>query len=708
MSVEANQRQLPTENPSAILNATDKVVPPETRILLSLGPKFALPYSDSTQIPWFHLIADVENTLSAHTESTIRDQTRCQIINKIQNFINRNTPFNDPLSKFCKSAVNITKKFIKTNPDVLITEADKGNRTVIMSLADYDSKLAQLIGDTNTYKQVSSDPTGGYERKNNNIVHRLHALKLIDTRTKYTLTSYNAVCPRIYGQPKAHKPNLPLRPVVPNTTSPTYHLCKYIAGILQRSFKSQYNAVDSNTFCEHVNQLTIPPDHVLVSFDAVSLFTNVTKEVVIHDIISMWDEIRENTNINLDLFLEIVDFCVGASCFCFRQKFYVQISGTAMGSPLSPILADIVMENLLRRAITAANILPEYIRKYVDDLFLVLHKDQVNAVLATFNSQNPRILFTCEVEENGRLPFLDLLVIRDEDGSVKTDWYAKPISSGRILNYYSFHPSDQKLAVVNNFIDRVRRLSTTRSREEQELLIHQHLSKNDYPHSLINRLLHQPPRTDNPEKPTIYRSIPYVHGLSSSIKRILHKSNTQIGISHSYKNTVGHLYKNAKDPVSDLSKCNVIYRIDCRDCPSTYIGMTTNKLRNRMYGHQTHVNTLERKLLEGHQYTDPEILQLQEKSALIHHCIQHQHRFNIGNPSIVDITHRKQALQVLEMCHISTTSNTVNHRTDTDNLSCAYAHLLASIKDQRVERIALSTNRNNRRETDDQTADPTT
>ncbi|XP_062711892.1 uncharacterized protein LOC134289674 [Aedes albopictus] len=173
-SVAVNQSQLPTENSSAVLNATNKTIPPETLILLSLGPKFALPYTNIAQMPFFHLIADVENILAMHTDIAVREQTRCQIINKTQNFVNKNRPLGtDPLEKFCRTASNITKKFIKTNPDILITEADKGNRTVIMHLDDYESKMAQLIGDTSTYQQVNSDPTSRYERGNNNITHKL-------------------------------------------------------------------------------------------------------------------------------------------------------------------------------------------------------------------------------------------------------------------------------------------------------------------------------------------------------------------------------------------------------------------------------------------------------------------------------------------------------------------------------------------------------
>ncbi|XP_055527183.1 uncharacterized protein LOC129719802 [Wyeomyia smithii] len=500
---------------------------------------------------------------------------------------------------------------------------------------------------------------------------------------KYKLTSYNAVCPRIYGQPKAHKPNIPLRPVVPNTTAPTYDLCEYIADILQRSLTSQYNARDSKSFCEYINNLSIPADHILVSFDVASLFTNVTKDVVTHDIIMMWSNIKEHTGINLDFFLEIIEFCLGASFFYFRGKFYRQINGLAMGSPLSPILAGIVMENLVTKAITQAHVPVQFIRKYVDDLFLVLHKDQVDHTLAIFNEQNPNIKFTCEKEDRGRLPFLDLLVVRHDDGSIKTDWYAKLISSGRILNYHSFHSTDQKLAVVRNFIDRVRGLSTIKTDEEKNQVIYSQLRKNDYPHKLICRMLIQPARDDRLEKPSSFKSSPFIHGLSTTIKKILQNSDPTTSISFSNQNTVGHLYHTAKDPVPYKNKSNVVYQIACRDCHGKYIGMTSNKLRCRMYGHQSHVNTLDKLLPNGHQNEEHEIQQLQGETAMIDHCIQYNHRFDLNTPAILDSAYKTQALQVLEMCHIATTTNTVNHRTDADNLSCAYANLLLSIKYRR-------------------------
>lgn len=194
---------IPTVNQKALFNATNKPTPPETSILLSMGPKFALPYTDICSMPLFHVIADIENILTDQKDSSIRETTRCQLINKMQNFIHHriSTHIPTPLEKFCKSAVTKTNKFIRDNPDILIVDADKGNRTVIMYVEDYNNKMQQLLSDTNTYKLVRSDPTRKIQTQNNSIVQRLFALKLLDRKTKHRLACSNGTCPRIYGQP---------------------------------------------------------------------------------------------------------------------------------------------------------------------------------------------------------------------------------------------------------------------------------------------------------------------------------------------------------------------------------------------------------------------------------------------------------------------------------------------------------------------------
>ena len=320
---------------------------------------------------------------------------------------------------------------------------------------------------------------------------------------------------------------------------------------------------------------------------------------------------------------------------------------------------------------------------------MLIHRDRVQEVLDIFNLQDENIRFTCEVEENGRLPYLDMLLIRTDDGRIQTDWYAKPMASGRMLNYLSFHPMAQKIGVVFNFIDRVRTLSTFRTEDEKKQIITKMLLSNNYPLRLINRMLRhgRPPEiTKTTSKPDCYRSLVHIPGLTPMIKRTLKINMPSVGIACSSDHTVKSLCKTAKDPVPHMQKSNAVYRIACIDCEKCYIGMTKNQLRTRMYGHQSLVNTLDRHLSTGHEYSDPLIQQLREKSALLEHAIDQQHRFDINNPSIVDTSFKTQALPVLEMCHIYTTPDTVNRRTDTDGISATYSYLLTSVANLRAER----------------------
>lgn len=710
----------------------------------------------------------------------------------------------DSTTRFCVMATNTTKKYLRDHPEICVLSADKGNRTVIMMREDYNQKMSTLVNDTTTYEQVRFDPTSRYQNGNNSLVKRLKDLKLIDYRTAKTLTSNNAICPRIYGQPKAHKQNLPLRPVIPNITAPTCKLAKYIANILQRSIHSNYNTTSSFEFCDEVNHITLPEGYVMISLDVTSLFTNVPRYLVTKNIIERWNEV--DTRINLDLFLEIVEYCMEASYFCFDGRYYKQIYGTAMGSPLSPIVADIVLDSVINAAMESLPFEITIFRKYVDDIFMAIPRNTEQQVVQAFNSIEPRLQFTVEIEQDRKLAFLDMTVIRNADQTLSTEWYSKPISSGRMLNFKSFHQPKHKINVANNFIHRVWYLTRNKPKEAIVNIIHRHLIMNNYPKQLVNRLLNlyenkrhsssptslpnsqqpatineitvntteatqsqplrqpptpptfienaadttqsqpscQPPtpptirpaiptpetqieplstlqitsytaqlrsnmpqitpiendhpttsdiesssRIDDPapEQPEItdndkiYRAIPYIPALSQRIIKILSKDYPNITIATKQSHTIKQLHTKVKYPVSKEDISNVIYKIPCNNCKNCYIGMTTNSLRKRLAGHRSNVNRLEKLINDNNTNTETAKTSLIETTtALIKHCVELDHRFNLEHTQVIDHSYKQSTLPFLEMCHITNTNYTVNKRTDIDKLSTTYAAVLHDIK----------------------------
>ena len=82
--------------------------------------------------------------------------------------------------------------------------------------------------------------------------------------------------PRIYGLPKIHKENFPLRPVVSLINTPTYNMSKTFANIFKESLLSPKSQVKySFIFKEVISKIKIPSDHIMISLDVMSLFTNV-------------------------------------------------------------------------------------------------------------------------------------------------------------------------------------------------------------------------------------------------------------------------------------------------------------------------------------------------------------------------------------------------------------------------------------------------
>lgn len=100
-----------------------------------------------------------------------------------------------------------------------------------------------------------------------------------------------------------------------------------------------------------------------------------------------------------------IKFILTSTYFTFNNKIYKQIHGTPMGSPLSPIIADLVMQDLETTTLNTLNINTRLYFRFVDDILLCMHEDYVNLVFDKFNEYHDRLKFTIEREENRCISF---------------------------------------------------------------------------------------------------------------------------------------------------------------------------------------------------------------------------------------------------------------------------------------------------------------
>ena len=81
--------------------------------------------------------------------------------------------------------------------------------------------------------------------------------------------------------------------------------------------------------------MTIPPEHKMVSFDVVSLFTNIPLDETIDVIIRhIYDKKEINTDIPKKEMRELLYLCTKNAHFTLNSKTYLQVDGVAMGSLL--------------------------------------------------------------------------------------------------------------------------------------------------------------------------------------------------------------------------------------------------------------------------------------------------------------------------------------------------------------------------------------
>ena len=143
------------------------------------------------------------------------------------------------------------------------------------------------------------------------------------------------ITPRIYGAPKIHKKYIPLRPIVNNIGSPTYLLAQYLAKKLRPLASNTSSDVkDSTSFVQWANNLDMEDKDLMVIFDIASLYTMIPIDEAI-------DVIKTITDSET---VDVLKLCLKSSFFSFKGIIYEQTYGVAMGSPLSPIFANIYME----------------------------------------------------------------------------------------------------------------------------------------------------------------------------------------------------------------------------------------------------------------------------------------------------------------------------------------------------------------------------
>ena len=479
-------------------------------------------------------------------------------------------------------------KRLKNDNNIVILPADKGRVTVVMDKTDYFDKMDALVNDKQTYEELKRDPTPALQRKLNSKILTLKKTDAFDTQRYYRLRCSVPQPPKLYGLPKLHKPGIPMRPIVSFCGSPTYQLSKYLTNILQPlTDKSRRKLQSTENFIDAIKTVQIPDDYKLVSFDVKSLFTSIPLQLALHCTETAIQQSTVKLPLPTEDIMDLLNICLTSTYFQYNGKHYKQLHGTAMGSPVSVVVAEIVMQHVEERALaTCRQTIPLWLR-YVDDTFTAIHKDEIDAFHNHLNEQNADIQFTKEIEENGKLPFLDCLVSRDNN-ELRTTVYRKPTHTDRLLDESSYNPTSHKATTIRTLTRRAQLVcDTPDSLRDENKYLERVFMKNNYNADFIRRNIYRPTDADatNQNLTHVTRvTIPYIKGTSETISRILQPYN--IRVAHKPTTTLRHLLTNVKDRDEPNNRQGAVYKIKCSDCQASYIGETGRNLNTRLTEHK--------------------------------------------------------------------------------------------------------------------------
>ena len=134
---------------------------------------------------------------------------------------------------------------------------------------------------------------------------------------------------------------------------------------------------------------------------------------------------------------DLIFLCTKNLHFTFNKDIYKQTYGVAMGSPLGPVLASIIMVELENTMVPRLSNILYFWRRYVDDTFTSVKEASITFVLEQLNSYHPNLKFTYELENAGKLSFLDILVIRQSNNKFETTVCRKNTTTDIYLNWFS-------------------------------------------------------------------------------------------------------------------------------------------------------------------------------------------------------------------------------------------------------------------------------
>ena len=208
--------------------------------------------------------------------------------------------------------------------------------------------------------------------------------------------------------------------------TPEYKLAKYLDNLIKPHIPDTYLLRSMENFIERLKECPCNNTNTMVSFEVVSLFTNVPLAETIELVIERLHENNNSSAIPFEkrVFRQLM-FMATQGLFMYNDKLYKQIDGMTMGSPLGSTLANFFLGCLEEKIFeNNCNVVSKLHLRHIDDTNALFdNKNDRFEILDLVNSQHNDIKFTIEQSVKANtLSFLDVQVKLLNDGYETNVW----------------------------------------------------------------------------------------------------------------------------------------------------------------------------------------------------------------------------------------------------------------------------------------------
>ncbi|CAF4978325.1 unnamed protein product [Rotaria sp. Silwood1] len=389
-------------------------------------------------------------------------------------------------------------KYKLRSTSTVIQKTDKSKVFHLGKLQDYHKKSEEYMKKTEAYKCLDqNDPLPSLIERTNKYLLNLRLKNLITQKQyeKLGIKPNEVELAHLYYLPKAHKPDTPLRPIISGLKHPTIKISKFLDEILRPLFDQM--AANTTVTCgtEVIKQLhdwskqNLREETILCSMDVIDLYTMIPQTEGILAIRKMLNylNIKQIKGLTIETIIRLCRFVVHNNYFSYNEKFYYQVRGGAMGSPLTLTITNCYMFFFERSIVKQVNNSNGLYLRYIDDIFITINWP-IQHLLKQINRWNQFDINIKLKEQIGQSTnFLDLYIENKKD-RLFTKVYHKPSYKPYYLPFTSVHPNHMKMNIPYTMLIRaIKYCSTFETYVDEREKLRMAFLLNKYPNEFIDK-----------------------------------------------------------------------------------------------------------------------------------------------------------------------------------------------------------------------------